>query len=156
MAPEDRYGLDEETNPNQLASVVGKFVPQWLVRKGLAVNVTTDRERYDVGEPVEITVELRNRLPFPVTIATPQRRLWGWSVDGYLEASDETRYADGESGSLEFRGRERKRFIRQWDGRIKHEGERTKWEQATGDLEIAAFVAVGEERPSDSTTVRIG
>ena len=50
MAPEDRYGLDEETNPNQLASVVGKFVPQWLVRRGLAVRVRTDREgRFESG-----------------------------------------------------------------------------------------------------------
>jgi hypothetical protein len=155
MAPEDRYGLDEETNPNQLASVFGTVVPQRLVRKGLEVDVTTDRNRYDAGDPVEITVELRNRLPFPVTLSTPQRRLWGWTVEGYLEASDELRYADGERGTLDFRGRERKRFTRQWDGRIKHEGERTEWEQATGEVEIAAFVAVGAGRPADSTSVTI-
>lgn len=155
MAPEDRYGLDEETNPNQLASVVGTFVPQWLVRRGLAVRVRTDRERYDRGDPVEITIEIRNRLPLPVTLATPRRRLWGWAVDGYLEASDETRFVDDQAGSLEFRGRERKRFVREWDGRIKHEGERTEWEQATGDLEITAFLALDGNRPTDSTTIRI-
>jgi len=155
MSPEDRYGLDEETNPNQLASVLGTFVPQWLVRRGLAVSVRTDRERYERGDAVEITVEIRNRLPLPVTLATPQRRLWGWAVDGYLEASDETRHVDGQAGALAFRGRERKRFVREWDGRIKHEGERTEWKRATGDLEITAFVALGADRPTDSTTIRI-
>lgn len=155
MAPEDRYGLDKETNPNHLASVAGKFVPQWLARKGLAVCVRTDRERYDQRDPVEITIEIRNRLPLPVTVATPRRRLWGWSVDGYLEASDETRYVDGQAGAFEFRGRECKRFVREWDGRIKHEGERTEWERTTGDLEITAFVALGADRPTDSTTIRI-
>lgn len=157
MDSEDRFGLDDETNPNQLAAVAGKFVPQPLARRGLAVNVSTDRDRYARDEQVDIAIELRNRLPVPVTVATPQRRLWGWSVDGYLEASDERRYDDGEPGQFEFRARERKRFLRRWDGRIKHEqaGSPTRWEQATGELEIAAFVAVAGDRPTDTTTIRI-
>jgi hypothetical protein len=152
---DDRYGLDEKTNPNQLASVAGRFVPQWLVRRGVDVRVTTDRERYERGEPVEIVVELRNRLPVPVTVETPQRRLWGWTVEGHLEASDEPRYDDGQGGTMSFRGRERKRLTRRWDGRIKHVGERTRWDQATGDLEITAFLAVEDDRPVDATTIRI-
>lgn len=156
-SPEDRYGLDEDTNPNHLASIASKFVPQWLARRAVTVDVLTDRERYARGEPVDITVEFTNRLPVPVAVETPQRRLWGWTVDGNLEASDERRYADGRPGSLEFRGRERKRFHRRWDGQVKRvgDGSPTRWEQATGEVEIGAHLALGDERPEATTTVRI-
>lgn len=152
----DRAGLDTETNPNHLAQLVGLLVPQSLARRGLTVRIETDRPRYATGEPIEITVEVRNRLPVPVTIETPTRRLWGWSVNGYLEASDELRYRDGGRGNFEFRGRERKRFQRIWDGRVKRVGEPTRWEQATGEVEVQAFLPLRGRRPTDVTTVRIG
>lgn len=155
MSEADRFGLDEETNPNHLRNLIAKFVPQSLARKGLGISVSTDRERYARGETVEIVIELRNRLPVPVSIVTPAQRLWGWTVDGYLEASDESRYDVPAAGTLEFRGWERKRFVRRWDGRIKHVGETSHWEQLTGDVEIAAFVALEGDRPRDSTSVVI-
>lgn len=155
MVPDDRFGFDKETNPNQLASLVGTLVPQRLARWGLAVSVSTDRKRYAKGERVTITIDLRNRLPFPVSIPTPERRLWGWAVDGNLEAIDEPRYTDGTGGSIAFRARERKRFTRHWDGRIKRQGKRARWEQASGEIRIEAFVAVSGNRPADGTTIRI-
>lgn len=155
MGSEDRYGLDEETNPNHLSAVLAKFVPQWLARRAVDVRVRTDRDRYRRGQAVDITVELRNRMPLPMSVETPERRLWGWTVDGHLEASDEPRYSDGAAGELQFRARERKRFRRRWDGRIKRVGDPTRWEQATGDVEIGAFLALEGDRPEDTTTVRI-
>ncbi|HKJ59500.1 MAG TPA: hypothetical protein VKA37_09730 [Halobacteriales archaeon] len=151
----DRTGLDESRNV--LGSVVGRFVPQWLARRAVAVAVSTDRDRYAPGEPVLLTVEFRNRLPVPIEVETPRHRLWGWTVDGELEASDERRYAGEASGTLSFRPRERKRIRRRWDGRFKRSGEPTRWEPAEpGEYEIEAFVAVdAPNRPADRTTIRI-
>ena len=151
----DRTGLDESRNV--LGSVVGRFVPQWLARRAVVVRVTTDRDRYASGEPVTLTVEFHNRLPVPIDVETPRRRLWGWTVDGELEASDERRHAGDAGGTLSFRPRERKRIRRRWDGRFKRSGEPTRWEPAApGEYEIAAFVAVdAPNRPADRTTIRI-
>lgn len=155
MSEADRFGLDEETNPNHLAGFLAKFVPQRLARRGLGVRVSTDRDRYAVGDTVVIEIELRNRLPVPVSVATPAPRLWGWTVDGHLEASDEPRHDAPTPGTLDFRGRERKRFVRRWDGRIKRVGTPTRWEQQSGTVEVGAFVAVAGDRPRDSTTIVI-
>ena len=92
-----------------------------------------------------------------VTVETPTPRLWGWAVDGLLEASDEPRrrLRDVGGGQLSFRSQERKRVRRRWDGRIKHVGDPTRWEPATGDVEISAFLAVDGRRPAGETTIRI-
>lgn len=154
-AEPDRTGVDESRN--YLGALLGRFVPQWLARRAIRVRVSTDRDRYAYGEPVRITVELHNRLPVPVEVETPGLRLWGWTVDGELEASDEPRFASDRASSLSFRPRERKRIHRRWDGRFKRAGEPTRWVAADpGEHEIAAFLAVESgERPSDRTTVRI-
>ena len=153
---EDRYGLDESTNPNHLGRLLGLFVPQRLASRSVSVRVETDRERYTAGDTVTVTIEFYNRLPVPITVETPTKRLWGWTVDGYLEASDETRRdISGDGGRISFRSRERKRVVRRWDGRIKRVGDPTRWEQVTGTVEIGAFLAAGSNRPDDETTVRI-
>ena len=151
---EDRYGLDESSNPNHLGRLLGLFVPQRLASRSVSVRVETDRERYTAGDTVTVTIEFHNRLPVPITVETPTKRLWGWTVDGYLEASDEPRRDAGDGGTLSFRSRERKRVVRRWDGRIKRVGDPTHWERATGTVEIGAFLACGG-RPGDETTVRI-
>lgn len=153
---EDRLGFDQTTN--YLANALGKFVPRSLARRSIAVSVSTDADRYERDEPVEITVEFRNRLPVPVSVFTPTRRLWGWSVDGQLEASDEPRYVGDAGGRFDFRGGERKRVTIMWDGRFKRAGDPDTWTVADpGEYEISAFLATGEpgSRPEDSTTVRI-
>ncbi|WP_101294278.1 hypothetical protein [Halegenticoccus soli] len=151
----DRYGFDE--NRNYLAEAVGKFVPQPLARRALRIDLETDREAYRPGDAVELTVAIENRLPLPIAVATPQRRLWGWTVDGELEASDEKRYASGAAGRFPFRAGERKVITWTWNGRFKRVGDRTTWETpAPGTYEIRAFVATRPPRPSDSVRIRIG
>ncbi|RJT06164.1 hypothetical protein [Halococcus sp. IIIV-5B] len=152
---EDRHGFDE--NRNYLAEALGKFVPQVVAHRALRVSVETDGKRYGVGEPVTITATFENRLPVPIVVRTPRQRLWGWSVDGELEASDETRYTRTKPGRFGFRPRERKRIEWQWSGRFERTDER-RWVRAEPDeYEITVFVALeGERRPSATTTVRIG
>lgn len=154
---EDRYGLDETANPNHLGRLLGLFVPQRLARRGIEVSVETDRDRYVAGEDVAVRIEFRNRLPVPVTLETPTPRLWGWSVNGHLEASDEPRrhLRDAGGGRLSFRSRERKRVVRRWDGRIKRVGEPTRWERATGEVDVRAFLAVDGSQPADVKTIRL-
>ena len=154
---EDRFGLDADENPDHLGRLIGFFVPQRLARRAVDVTVVTDRDRYAAGDPIDLTIDFRNRLPVPVTVETPTPRLWGWAVDGLLEASDEPRrrLRDVGDGQLSFRSRERKRVRRRWDGRIKRDGDPTRWEPATGDVEISAFLAVDGRRPAGETTIRI-
>lgn len=151
----DRTGLDGSRSA--VGSFLGRFVPQWLARRAVSVRVSTDRDRYTPGEPVDITVEFRNRLPVPVEVETPRLRPWGWTVDGELEAGDERRYASETRGTLSFGPRERKRIRRRWNGRFRRSGDPTTWEPADpGEHEIAAFVALdASDRPEDRTTVRI-
>lgn len=119
------------------------------------MEVRTDKRRYRPGEQVEIEIRFRNRLPVPVTIATPKRRLWGWTVDGELEASDVTRYERDAPAAFSFRARECKRVSRTWDGRFERDGDSLREAAAPGEYEIAAFVATADGRPRDATTVEI-
>ena len=150
----DQFGFDE--NRNYLAEALGKFVPQWLARRALSLTLETDRERYRRGDPVAFTVTITNRLPLPVTVATTHRRLWGWEVDGELEASDESRYRSDTRGVFTFRAKERKVVERTWNGRFKRVGDRTTWEPAeAGEHELTAFVGIERPRVSDSVTITI-
>ncbi len=153
---DDRFGFEDTSDV--LGSTVGRLVPQAVARRAVEVTVDTDREVYEVGGPVEITVEFHNRLPVPVSVTTPTRRLWGWSVDGEVEASDERRYMSDSPAVVDFRARERKRVTHRWDGRFKRTDGTTRWEDpASGEHELAAFLALdGPDRPEDRTTIRIG
>ncbi|UTF55697.1 hypothetical protein [Natronosalvus rutilus] len=117
--------------------------------------MSTDAERYEQGEPIVITLEFKNRLPIPVTVYTEMLRLWGWTVDGELEASDEPRYDDGQSGRFDFRGGERKTYHIVWDGRFKRFGEPDRWELPDpGQHTITGFITA-KNRPQDSVVVEI-
>ncbi|KTG09084.1 hypothetical protein AUR64_14900 [Haloprofundus marisrubri] len=152
--PESRYGFDE--SGSSIAQRLAQFVPQSLARRGLSVRLSVDRTRYERGEPVEFTITIRNRLPVPVTIATPKRRLWGWTIDGLLEGSDETRYMSDNPGTFAFRGKETKVVERTWNGRLKHVGDRTTWElPERGTHELAAFVATGDGRLRDTVEITL-
>ena len=152
---EDRNGFDD--TGSTVADAVGKFVPQAVARWALSVDVETDRERYAPGEPVELTVTVRNRLPVPVAVTTPRRRLWGWSVDGERDASDERVHESDTPGVFAFRATERKVLRHRWNGRFKRtRGERTRWvDPDPGVHEVRAFVAVADPRPSDAVEVEI-
>lgn len=150
----DRYGFDD--NRNYVAAVLEKFVPQSLARRALCVSVETGKRRYDLGESIKITAEFTNRLPIPIAVRTPRQRLWGWRVDGELEASDETRYSRATPNTFVFRPRERKRVDWRWDGRFRRTNER-RWVTADPrEYDIDVFVATEEAQPSATTTVRIG
>jgi hypothetical protein len=150
----DPHGFDE--NRNRIAEVAGKFVPQWLARRSLAVEIETDDDRYQPNEVVKFTVAITNRLPLPVVVTTPQRQLWNWTVDGEPEASDERRYVGDSNGRFSFRARERKVVTVTWSGRFKRVGERTTWETpVSGAHEISAFVATEPPRASDTVEIWI-
>jgi hypothetical protein len=142
---DDRFGFDE--NRNVLTEALARLVPQSVARRALAVDVAVDRSTYAVGDDVPFRVVFRNRLPLPVVVETPDRRLWGWTVDGELEASDESRFADptrDTPGRFAFRGGERKVVTRTWSGRFRRvrEGEPTRWVDAEpGRHELGVFLA---------------
>lgn len=138
-----------------VSRLVGPLVPQWLARRGLSVSVETDREEYAVGQPVELTIRVRNRLPLPIELETGGR-IWGWTVDGLLEASDERYYTSNRKNSLKLRAGETMTIERTWNGRFKRIGSPTRWVKAkAGDHEIGAFVATTGADVEDATTVRL-
>jgi hypothetical protein len=151
----DRSGMDDTSR--SVADLVGGFVPQLLARRAIAVDVETDAREYDRGDTVEIHITFRNRLPVPVTVETPRRRLWGWAVDGELAASDERAYTRRQRGEFAFASREAKEMTREWDGRFERTGETTEYPLADpGEHEISAFVALdSKRRPGASTTIRL-
>lgn len=153
----DRFGLDE--TENELTDLLGRFVPQWLAQRAVSVSVSVPRREFSVGEPVPFTVEIRNRLPVPVTVRTPTRRLWGWEVDGELAASDESTYAGENAGQFALEGGDALRIEREWSGRFKRtggRGERTEHVLPDrGVHELAAFVATSDPQPRSSVEIEL-
>lgn len=145
----DRYGFDE--NRNYLGDLAGKLVPGWLARRAVDVAIEVDRRTYERGDAVEFTVLIRNRLPVPLEVPTRSLRLWGWEVDGELEASDEVTYASDQSGLLALKSGETKRIPQTWNGRLKRTGAAANGEAEwvlpePGTHELAAFVATRPEK----------
>ncbi|WP_394740853.1 hypothetical protein [Natronococcus roseus] len=154
----ERSGADDDSRYTT-ATFLAALVPTALARRLLRVSVETDRQVYDRDDPVEITVEFKNPLPVPIDIPTPEQRRWGWTIDGLLEASDESRYTRSRPSSFSFGGGERKRTSFVWNGRFeRHRGDyRESVVPNPDEYEIRVFVATheGSFRPSDSTTVTI-
>lgn len=151
----DRYGFDETSS---IASALGKFVPQRLARLAVSVDLELDQRTYDRGENVHFTVIFYNRLPVPITVATPTLRLWGWEIDGELEASDEVTNQSDTPGSLTLPARRQTRASQVWNGRLKRTGAgpdgRDLWElPEPGTHELSAFVAT--EPPCARATVEL-
>jgi hypothetical protein len=152
-----RFGLDD--TENELTDLLGRFVPQWLAQRAIAVSVAVPRREFAVGDPVPFTVEIRNRLPVPVAVRTPSRRLWAWTVDGELAASDESTYAGDTAGQFALEGSDVLRIEREWSGRFKRTGgpgDRTEHVLPDrGTHEIAAFVATDDPRPRGTVEVEL-
>ena len=151
---DERVGLED--SQGLLTRGLAPLVPAPLARRAVSVSIETDRDVYDRGDPVALTVTFTNRLPLPVSIPTPERRLWGWTVDGDLEASDERRYTRSSPSSFPFRAGEQKRVSVAWNGRFERtDGVHESVLPEPGVYEIRAFVATHPEthRPSDSTTI---
>lgn len=155
---ESDRSVSYEDSRGLLTRGLAPLVPAALARRAIGVSVETDRDVYERDDPVEITVTFTNRLPFPVSVPTPERRRWGWSVDGVLEASDERRYTRSVPSTFDFRAGEQKRVTVDWNGRFERtDGVHESVLPASGEYEIRAFVAThpGTYRPSDSTTIEI-
>lgn len=153
----DRFGLDQ--TENELTELLGRFVPQWVAQRAIAVSVSVPDREFSIGDPVPFTVEIRNRLPVPVTVRTPSRRLWGWEVDGDLGASDEPTYAGDTPGEFSLEGSDYLRIEREWSGRLKRTGrggKRTEYVLPDpGVHEIAAFVATKDPQPRGSVEIEL-
>ena len=150
----DPFGFDD--TPNHLSDALRALVPQWLSQRSIEVSVSTDREEYTVGDSVDILIDISNRLPFPITVATAHQRIWGWTVDGELEASDERRHEPERPADFDMKGFETKRLEVTWDGQFKREGSPTRWvEPDPGVYEIGAFVTTTHEPSRDSTTITL-
>lgn len=118
------------------------LLPVGLRNRAIAVTVETDQAVYAPEEPVGIRVRLRNRVPFPISLRTPTRRSWDWSVGGFARgAHKEFEPAPSEPSLLEFYRSETKTFTRTWHQRFRTG--RDRWERADpGTYEVAGFVAV--------------
>lgn len=155
---DDRTGFD--TTKNYLTDALATFVPNWLARRAVSVSVSTDKEVYEQGEPVEITVRFKNRLPVPIEVPTPRQRRWGWAVDGVLEATDEKRYVRGKPLTFGFRAGETRTVTATWNGYFRRQNgadlDRSECADR-GEHTITAFLAIHDdgERPTDSTRIRI-
>lgn len=149
---DDRLGFDQTRS--YLSTVVGRLVPESLGRKGITAAVEADRETYALGEPVSLTAVFSNRFPFPVEVTTPRQRLWGWRVDGELEASDLRRYTQSDPSTFHFGPREVKRIPFVWTGRFERTGELREYVLPDpGEYEIEVFVATASRRPRAKTRV---
>lgn len=145
-----------DRSQTRVGETLGAFIPQRLARRAISATVTTDKRTYSVDEPVRITIEFRNRLPFPVPVETETPRIWGWTVDGRLAASDEKPYLSETSNRLDFRASETRKFTREWSGRFKRTNGRTRWEPASpGTYTIRSFLGSEESSIVDETTIRI-
>jgi hypothetical protein len=150
-----------EDTKNYLSDALGRIIPKRVARRAVTVEVETDQTEYARGEPVAITVRLRNRLPAPVELETTTRRRWGWRVDGVLEASDERRYLRDEPGVIGFRAGETKVATATWNGRFRRTADTDGLDRSVlaepGDHTVSAFVPVpdADERHEDATQIRI-
>ena len=152
----DRTGFDDTRN--YLSAAVARVVPAALAHRGVIISVTTDATTYAVGDPVEITVRLRNRLPVPVEVVTRTHRPWGWRVDGLLEASTERRYVRETPTAIGFRAGETKRATVRWNGRVRRVNE-TGLDRSVpadpGEHVISAFLPVEDPASRHEAETRI-
>ncbi|WP_266075778.1 hypothetical protein [Haladaptatus caseinilyticus] len=150
---DDQLGFDQ--NVDYLGRALRAIVPQWVAQRSITTTVTTDRPRYEVGDEIRITVVFENRLPVPMVVETPRQRLWGWEVDGQLEASDQPYYVRDRPNAFYFRAREKKRAHVTWDGRFERRDESARVPAEPGEYTISAYLATDDERPRDGTTITL-
>jgi len=133
------------------------LVPMGLRRRAISVDVDTPRETYAVGEPVDLQIRFRNRLPIPITLRTKSPVRWHWAVDGHADAELESPSEPDDPSLFEFDRSETKTFTRRWPQRLKT-GER-RWEPVDpGEYTLSASVNDGGDangRLRATTTVRI-
>lgn len=119
------------------------LLPNFFRRRGVTVDVETNKSVYAADEPVGFRVRMHNRLPLPVSLRVPTPVRWEWAIDGYPEASRYEEPAPSESQLFRFDRGERKTFERHWSQRFR-ESER-EWSPAgRGEHILSAYVAVDD------------
>lgn len=140
------------------AALSHALTPTALRCRVIEVTVETDRDRYDPGEPVAITVAFRNRLPVPIRLRTDSPNRWTWAVDGAPNASRVPRAVPDRPAVFSFARRERKRFTRRWLQRFRVADDR--WEPVEpGTYAITAAINRADAADRglvDRTEIRIG
>lgn len=151
-------GLGEEYETSVFSRGFEKLVPAPLARLAATIDVTTDRETYAPGDSVTLNVTIDNRLPVPIDVPIAESRIWGWRVDGLIEATDERTYEPPGSRSLSLRAGETRAIRHVWNGHVKRttNGRRTVHEPLTrGDHEIEVFLGTSPRKIASTTiTVR--
>lgn len=135
-----------------------RLVPGGLRRRAIAVEVSTPRSEYAVGEAVPFSVTMKNPLPFPITIPTTSPVLWTWNVDGEREASRVSVHEPpDEPGEFRFDRGERKEFRKRWTQMFRVSD--AEWEPAgPGEYAIGAGINVEDAADGglyDETTIRV-
>lgn len=140
------------------AALSHALAPTALRCRAIEVTVETDRDRYDPGEPVGITVGFRNRFPVPIRLRTDSPTRWTWAVDGEQNASQVPRAVPDRPAAFDFARRERKRFTRRWPQRLRVADDR--WEPVgPGTYSITAGIDRADAADRglvDRTEIRIG
>ncbi|GAB6879857.1 hypothetical protein JCM17823_21310 [Halorubrum gandharaense] len=147
--------LGEDYDPSVFSRGLDKLVPNALARRAVAIDVETDRAAYAPGDRIEIRVTVTNRLPVPIEVPIAGQRIWGWTVDGFLEGADERTYEPDGSRTLALRAGESRTYEREWNGRVRHDAARTTYDVLDrGDHEITAFLGTDPKKTA-TTTIRV-
>ncbi len=149
---------DEGAGRNHVnwTNVSHALVPQFLRPRAIAVDVETDKDSYERGEPIHFGVTFVNRFPVPITLVTNTPKRWEWSIDGNPEGSELPSEHPEDRSPFRFRRSERKRFRREWSGRVRV-GEREWREAERGEhtLSVEIDAVNGIEKLRAETTFRI-
>ncbi|MFW5895820.1 MAG: hypothetical protein ACOCUA_00355 [archaeon] len=149
---------DDETGQSHVnwTNVSHALVPKFLRSRAIAVDVQTTKERYAPGEPVQFGVTFANRLPFPITIVTRTPKPWEWSIDGNADGSELQGDHPEERSAFRFSRSERKRFRREWSGRVRvDDHEWREAERGEHTLGVGIDAVDGAEALRAETTFRI-
>ncbi|MFB6187185.1 MAG: hypothetical protein ABEI86_10010 [Halobacteriaceae archaeon] len=117
------------------------LVPTPLVLLGLTVWIDAPTLTIEAGEPLEFTINIRNRLPLPVALTTAEPQLWGWEIGGQYKGKKEPTFPD-RTETYAFEALETKRFHQEWAGRFQttNDGHKTWPQAAPGEYELRAFI----------------
>ena len=158
-----RPGEREYIKPQTWRSISGaawsrRLVPHWVRRRAISLELSTPKSTFDVDEPIPFRVEMRNRLPIPITLRTQSPVRWSWYVDDLEEASHvPLRDPPDTTGALQFDRGERRRFEKSWSQLFRTS--KREWEPASpGEYTISASINVADPASAslyDETTVRI-
>lgn len=164
---EDSFSPGERTDrshqPQAMRSVPSTWlsrlvVPYWLRYRSIAIDVSTPREEYPLGQDVPFVVTMKNLMPFPITLPTNSPILWDWDVDGVTEASHvDLRNPPEEERGFTFDRGERKSFRKRWTQTFRLS--KSEWEPVSpGEYTIGAGFNVDDPESKglySQTTVRI-